>query len=260
MRSKKLIYSLTIICSFCVSALVVNSQPKSSYSALKWQKLTNGIESTEIEYGKWFNKGKLYGIKIQAPRKLKILVGDNKSSSLESLEKKYKPLITINGSYFQENYLPAGLLKINNKTVSKLNKYGGSGVLAIKGNQIAIFHKDKYPIYNDKFPELMQNGPLLVENNGKMGIYSDDKKYSARTAIGITRENKTLIVVADMAAAPSLYELSEIMTKPDSEGGFGCKVALNLDGGSSTGLRINIPGKRLVIEELEPVANGLGVF
>jgi exopolysaccharide biosynthesis protein len=258
---RKLLFIFLIVLTCSITGLVVYSQPKNTPAGnLQWEKIAPGLEFVKQDYGKWFQKGSLYALKISAPRKLRILVDKDKSTTLKALENRYKSLVTINGSYFQENFLPSGLLKINNKVITKLNKLGGSGVLAINKNKVNIFHKDQFNSFKDKFTELMQNGPLLVENNGKMGIYADDHEYSARTAIGLTKDNKILIVVADMDASPSLWEFASILVKGEDKGGFNCQTALNLDGGSSTGIRVNLPRKKVIVEEANFIANGLGVF
>jgi hypothetical protein len=258
---KKLFFIFLIALTFCITALVVYSQPKNTFNnALKWEKIAPGLEFVSFGYGKWFKKGNLYAIKIGEPRKLKILLDTERATSLKSLEEHFHPMVVINGSYFQENFIPAGLLKVNNKVISGLNKLGGSGILGINGNDFNIFHKNELNTYKQKYMDLMQNGPLLVEDNGKSGIYSDDHEYTARTTIGITKDNKLLIVVADMAASPSLWEIADLLTRGEVNGGFDSKITLNLDGGSSTGLRINLPDKKIIVEESALIANGLGIF
>lgn len=258
---RKILFTAVIITAFSLSGLVVNSQPKNrENSPLQWENLTHGVDFVEFDYGKWFKKGHLYAFKISKPRKLHILIDKEKSTSLKDLQAKYNPILVINGGYFQENFLPSGLLKINKKVLSKLNKSGSSGILAIKDTEVNIFHKKEIDNYRNNYDELMQNGPLLVEDNGKMGIYNDDHEYGARTVIGTTKDDKTLIVVADRAASPSLWEMASLLTKGEDNGGFSCKMAINMDGGSSTGLRVNLPNKKIIVDEADFIANGIGVF
>lgn len=252
--------SLLIIFAFCVTTLVVYSKPSSTLNPIVWKNLYDGVDYYQANYGKWFKKGKIHALRISKPRKLKVLRDTFKSTSLESLETKFRPIAIVNGAYFQENFLPTGLLKIDNKVISNLNKVGSSGILALNKSDVNIFHKKELDKYKDLYSELVQNGPLLVENNGKMGIYKDDQEYSARTVIGINKDNKTIIVVADHDASPSLWEISALLVKKESDGGFNCKIAINMDGGSSTGFRLNLPNERIIVEELDYIANGIAVF
>lgn len=259
MMRKKVFSSLITIISLFLVWNIISSPNEVSAFPTKWQKIYDGLECIERDYGKWFKKGKLYAFKLSQKRTLKFLVGEKKATSLQDLEKKHSSLVIVNGSYFDENYSPVGMLKINNKLVNPKNEVGSSGILAVKDNKVAIFHKKDINSYKD-YPNIMQNGPLLVENNGKSGIYSDDKEYSARTAIGITKDNKTILIVADRTASPSLWEFANLLSTPESQGGFECKMAINLDGGSSTGLRVNTPMKKLVVEENDFIHNAVAVF
>jgi exopolysaccharide biosynthesis protein len=257
---RNLISSLIIIFAVSVTTLVIYSKPSESNISVQWKNVYQGIDYYETDYGKWFKKGKIHAVRITKPRKLKILKDTYKSTTLENLEKKYNPLVIVNGGYFQENFLPTGLLKINNKVISNLNKVGSSGILAINNTEVNIFHKKDLDKYKSYYSDLLQNGPLLVEDNGHMGIYKDDKEYSARTIIGTTKDNKTIILVADHDASPSLWEISSLLVKSESEGGFNCKMAINMDGGSSTGFRLNLPNKKVQVYELDYIANGIGIF
>jgi len=257
---RKLLIVIDLIIASILLALIL-SKPNIAKDSLLWERISSGLEFTTLNFRHGFRHGKVYAIKISKPRKIKILVDKNnkKQTSLENLENDYKPLVIVNGSYFQEDYNPAGLLKVDDKFIYGLNKFGGSGILGINEKDIKIFHK-KYLIREKKYKSLMQNGPLIVENNGKKGIYSDDKVYTARTVIGITRDDKILILVADINSSPSLWELADLLTKGEENGGFSCKTALNLDGGASTGLRINTVNKKLVLKESDYIANGIGIF
>src|SRR5262249_53134671 len=82
-------------------------------------------------------------------------------------------------------------------------------------------------------PELaVQNAPLLVETDGAVGIHADDGKRAARTvACAASGGLRFLLVTAHAGDGPTLMELARWLT-----GAAGCQVALNLDGGPSTGI------------------------
>ena len=77
----------------------------------------------------------------------------------------------------------------------------------------------------------VQCGPLLVDPGGRMGIRRNDFDRQNRTAICL-RPGSIVVVVAE--GGLSLFELAEVLSASQANGGLGCDVALNLDGGPST--------------------------
>lgn len=261
MTPVKTLIKSTFLSMFLIATLSSFANPDFfSNTPTKWEKIDNAIDLAELDYKRWMNPGKIYGIKISSPRKLKILTDTNKSTTLDNLKRKYKPLVLINGSFFDENFNPVGLLKINNKNVRRINKVGSSGILGINDQKVSIFNKKDYLSFNNSFTELMQNGPILVDSLGKSGIYSNDQVYSLRTAVCINKEDIPILIVTDKNASMSLWELSQLLIKSEKKGGFDCKKAINLDGGSSTGMIINTKSKKVIIEEDDYIANAIGVF
>src|SRR5262249_13033419 len=77
----------------------------------------------------------------------------------------------------------------------------------------------------------LQSGPRLIIN-GK--IPSLKPGFDARSALGITRDGKLIILATQVAL--STLQVANIMQMPENQGGLNCSDALNLDGGSSTQL------------------------
>lgn len=221
---------------------------------INWDQLEKGLFYSKRIYGHGISKGYIHFLKINSPRKIKILHDNFNKVSLSKLEETYKPLAIINGGYFQPNYKPSGLLKIDNKILYPLNKQGNKGILGINYDVVDIFDKKDFNKKKDLFIEMIQNGPLLLEN-GKLGIYSDDQDYRARTCLCTDKNNNTFIIVADSLASISLFELANIIKE-----NINCKEAINLDGGSSTGIRINTSHKRITVDPSVKISNAIGIF
>ena len=123
MAPVKTLIKSTFLSMFLIATLSSFANPDFfSNSPTKWEKIDNGIDLAELDYKRWMNPGKIYGIKISSPRKLKILTDTSKSTTLDNLKRKFKPLVLINGSFFDENFNPVGLLKIKNRNVRRINK------------------------------------------------------------------------------------------------------------------------------------------
>lgn len=100
--------------------------------------------------------------------------------------------------------------------------------------------KDEQISADGKINQLISAGPLLVENN-KVVYNNKDTKRAQRSAIGITEDNKLILVTKSNL---SYLELANIMKS------LGCKDAMNLDGGASSALFYNNryitkPGRKL---------------
>ena len=83
---------------------------------------------------------------------------------------------------------------------------------------------------------LLQSFPLVVEAEGKLGVYRDDGRRAARTVACLVDDTLHLIVIAaPRGDGPTLFETAALLREA-SPSGFGCRRALNLDGGPSSGV------------------------
>jgi len=146
-----------------------------------------------------------------------------------------RPVAAITGTFFSKtSLLPIGDIMIDGRLVH----FGGMGsALAITPDNRASFHRIPYGRRQDWGPyeTVMAAGPMLVEG-GKVALAPSHEKFhdphvlgrASRTGVGLTAHNKLLMVATRENV--SLWEFAKIMLK------LGCTDAINLDGGSSTGL------------------------
>jgi hypothetical protein len=152
-------------------------------------------------------------------------------------------LVVVNGGYFDANFRPTGWVRDQGREYAPKVSRKSGGVLAVKGS-------DAYmgPVSSISFKAdfAVQNGPLLIEPNGNIGIRVDDGRRAARTVACLVggkaegaRVKGTLhwiLLLSKPHAGPTLMETAKLLKKPVAENGFGCSIALNLDGGPSTGV------------------------
>lgn len=166
-------------------------------------------------------------------------------------------IIAINGSFYSKHFQPIGLFIQENKT---LNQWVNSKLLAacIKVNnfgQLSIGFNKKTCIHAWS---ALQTGPLLIENGQiQTGLYlpkktsSDFFEENYRTVIALSDKGKVLLLVSSQA---KLTDLAIILK--DYPSAFSVKniqTAINLDGGSSTGMYIGFPSSPFYIHEQKPV-------
>jgi len=161
-----------------------------------------------------------------------------------------RPVAAITGTFFSKTtLLPVGDLVIDGRLVY----FGGMGsAIAITGDNRVVIERLPYGRTQDwsPFESVMACGPLLLET-GMVALAPRHERFrdahvlgrASRTAVGLTAANKLLMVVTREQV--SLWELAGIMK------GLGCIDAINLDGGSSTGMyyrgsAIVSPGRSLV--------------
>jgi hypothetical protein len=142
-------------------------------------------------------------------------------------------LAVVNGGYFEADFRPSTWLKAAGVELSPKSDTSKGGLLALAGSSLYVG-----PFSELRFePTLaVQSFPLLIELDGKLGIHRDDGRRAARTVACLVENALHFIVIsAPRGEGPTLFESASLLQGPVPRG-FGCKVALNLDGGPSTGV------------------------
>jgi len=158
-------------------------------------------------------------------------------------------LAVVNGGYFEPDFRPSAWLKDQGVELSPKNDTSKGGVLALGGGGIYLG-----PFAQLGFePQLVvQSFPLIVEQGGKPGIHSDDGRRAARTVACLVGKSLHFIVIsAARGDGPTLFESSSLLRDAPPRG-FGCTVALNFDGGPSSGVWF---GPQIAAKQRQPLAN-----
>lgn len=134
----------------------------------------------------------------------------------------------INGGYYDDQFSPVGLCRINGRYLSrkKSKKLSGFVVIDEAGKLQLLTQKDHLKPY----PTVLQSGPYIIDPGGSIGIHPPARIKARRTCIGATTDGTILIIITKPIA---LYDLAVIVKRdiPDIE------RLLNLDGGPSTALK-----------------------
>jgi exopolysaccharide biosynthesis protein len=114
-----------------------------------------------------------------------------------------------------------------------------------------------YPFSLGAGPLLVKNSRIVLNAQGETFSQAFIQQQASRSAIGITQNGQLIIAAVhdrSYGKGPTLTEIAQIMQR------LGAVDALNLDGGSSTGLYL---GGELLDRSPRSAArihNGLGVF
>jgi len=164
----------------------------------------------------------------------------------------YSVIVSTNGAGFNmATGQPGGLLVMGGVEYSPINSAGFFGIL--KDGTAVIGTTEEYnTTYKDQVQEGIAGfGAMLVED-GKIVVADSETYYNdraSRTAVGITKTGKVVLMVMDGRQEPrscggSMQEIAQVMLQA------GCIHAVNLDGGGSTTYVAKPEGK----EKLEVVS------
>jgi exopolysaccharide biosynthesis protein len=151
---------------------------------------------------------------------------------------------------------PSGLLVSNNRRIAGPTAKGGSGIVYERAGLIEIDLIKKFVMDNSVVAAL-QVGPLVVDPGGTNGIRRNDFDRQNRSAI--CRDRSSQIVIVVVIGGLSLFEMGEVLSVREADGGFDCERALNLDGGPSTAVSFSMDGKSVEVMGRWKISNGLAV-
>jgi hypothetical protein len=171
--------------------------------------------------------------------------------TLEAWQSETNALIVLNGGYYSienQRYFPDGLTVVNGQA-SGQSFSGFGGMLAIKdsGAELRWLVQKPYDAY-ESLHAALQAFPILVEPGGRLGFgpERDNKAPARRTVIAQDRDRRILLIVTPQGYF-TLHRLSVFLTESD----FNLDIAVNLDGGGSTGILISNPHE--VIPSTRPI-------
>jgi uncharacterized protein YigE (DUF2233 family) len=164
-------------------------------------------------------------------------------------------VLAFNGGYYDEAFRPLGLYKLKQEERGQMSPSALlSGVLGITPQgEIDLVTRDRYR--PGSYVEAFQSGPFVIDPGGQMGIRNDDGQQAKRTVVGITANQQRLVVTTSPV---SLYALATCLeSHPQALGVSAIDRALNLDGGPSTGLYVELQKRHLSMPESAPVRTQL---
>ncbi|MEJ2748619.1 MAG: phosphodiester glycosidase family protein [Anaerolineae bacterium] len=150
-------------------------------------------------------------------------------------------LIVINGGFFTEANEAIGLTAVDGQA-SGISFVDFGGMLAITeaGPEIRWLVERPYTP-GEPLQYALQSFPMLVKPGGVLGYPDEDGSPARRTVIGMDGNGRFLIILTRRSNF-TLHQLSAWLVASD----LGLDVALNLDGGSSSGLILANPREELL--------------
>ena len=172
--------------------------------------------------------------------------------TLETWQKETNATIAMNGGYFSinnERYSADGLMIVDGKATGR-SFHGYGGMLAIDQSGAELRWLVQKP-YNSHEPlqAALQAFPMLVKPGGELGFPATRENHAKarRTVIAQDEDGRILLIVAPQGHF-TLHQLSVYLTESD----LNLDIAINLDGGGSTGLLVANPREVIPSKVLLP--------
>ncbi len=161
--------------------------------------------------------------------------------SLQDWQAETKASVVVNGSYFRienDRYIPNGLTILDGKPLgNSYDTYAGMLAINESGSELRWLADQPYDP-NEKLLAALQSFPVLIKPVGKLGFPEqyEDGLQARRTVIGQDRDGRILFIVASQGYF-TLHQLSAYLTESDLH----LRIAVNLDGGPSSGIWVANP-------------------
>ncbi len=141
--------------------------------------------------------------------------------------------IVVNGGFFTPEQTATALVIDDNQVIGS-SYVGFGGMIGIDAAGVTLLDLARQPYTGGEgFAEGMQSFPMLVLPGGELGFPADleSGRVARRTVIGIDQTGRVLLIITPRGAF-TLHQLSRYLVESD----FELDMALNLDGGPSSGI------------------------
>lgn len=217
--------------------LVLWILPPTVWAQTTWSTVASGLEYTKLANFSKFPDGVIHVFRIDPQRYQfqSAFIQMPANTNIPALMNQRGAVIATNGGYFSPEIKPLGIRISQGQTFSKLRPITWWGVFYLRNSQPNIVaQRDFRPNNNIDFA--IQAGPRLVVDGEIPQLAAG---IADRTALGITRNGKVILLVTDNMLL-STTQLGEIMRASENQNGLNCNKALNLDGGHSSQLYTNL--------------------
>ncbi len=234
----------------------------------QWQKVDSGLDYKDIDIfdtsdGKKPSSLNFFLVRA-LPEKFVFQIYQNKNAekTIQEIHKATGSVLTVNGSFFDENFRTIGLLISEGKKLHHFSKAKLlNGIFALDKNNKARLYHPAHDISEKDFSFAIQNGPVLIDQNGNIKIGYKNNQKASRTAIGLDKNENVIIIAVKQSLfnsenAVSLSQFARLLQQAPELKTLGLHSVLNLDGGASTGIMID----NHYLPELNTVSNVITVF
>ncbi len=244
------IFSLTS-CDLLPTVTVSITPATSSSNGTQLNVWNRGATGVEVRYEDWKIPGgddDTVTIVRFDLHKIKLSVGYQPGQPLlmnEWMQQEHA-IAMINGGYFDQQDNATALVVSNGKVFGE--SYGGfGGMLSVNAHgtvNLRSLRQQPYDPNTEQLEQATQSAPMLM-SGGKRTQFSADASQTRRSVVAMDKQGR-LLFIASPGQVFSLDQLADQLVSSD----LSIETALNLDGGSSTGLYVNGGSSHVTIDSL----------
>jgi hypothetical protein len=231
-----------------------------------WQSLQPGVELRQVRVETGAVAERLTIVRLEPTTvRFRVHYDPGAPRPVSDWAEQLQPLLLVNGGYFTPEDETLTLLISDGEAWGAPYEYededwvfaGLLGLFAVTADgQVSVrwLHDQPYdPV--EPLTQALVSFPVLVKPGGGMGYSPDEEGPPARrTVMAQDLQGRILIIVAERGYL-SLLHLARFLTESDLD----LDVALNLDGGRSTGLWLRTDEQLVEINSLVPVPSVISV-
>lgn len=215
-----------------------------------WHDLDHGISLRHLRIVQGETSSKFVIVRID-PAGVRFQVGyaPNAPQGLAAWRSAQNALVVVNGGFFETDNRSSALV-ISGGQAAGESYQGRGGMFAIDSSGgVALRYLGEQP-YDPAEPlrEAIQGWPMLIKSGGRLAYTSNDGDRARRSVIALDRAGRVLIIVCTTSSM-TLSELAQWLSTSD----LAIDAALNLDGGSSTGLDLQIGTQQERVDAFVPL-------
>ena len=164
--------------------------------------------------------------------RLRVVYAPDRPRGLRTWFEQRRPLAAINGGFFTPEHQATALLISDGVTIGESYE-GFGGMLAVTPEGGVDLRALRDQPYDPAEPlaQALQSFPMLVFPGGEPAAIEDDGSRARRSVVALDRTGRLLLLVSPTSDF-TLHGLADWLSRSDLD----VDRALNLDGGSSTGL------------------------
>lgn len=181
--------------------------------------------------------------------RLRVAYAPDQPRGLRSWFEQRRPLAAINGSFFTpENQATALLISDGAASGASYDGFGGMLAVGPDGGVSLRALSDQPYDPGEALDQALQSFPMLVFPGGKPAAIEDDGRRARRSVVALDRAGRVLLL-ASPTSGFTLRGLADWLSSSDLD----VDSALNLDGGSSTGLYLSDGALQEAIDSFGPL-------